>query len=217
MDSEIEILDDKNSKINRNNRYYFVDKNIKNLSLKLKNDNSALIELLYEYEFTNDNILDINQKKFELNEGFYFLKYKKSDKIKSLQIDVLSKDILNGYIFPTIGKENFAGIFPEVENIGQNHINSEFIFPEYNIDKTEDFVIFIKMNSKFNLKVEVSKENKGNDDINDNKFPVWVIILIIVIMMVIILGIVIIMVIIYKKREINIDINDKEALLEENN
>ena len=40
MDAEIEIIDSKNNILNRKNRYYYIDKNIKNLYLKLKNDKS---------------------------------------------------------------------------------------------------------------------------------------------------------------------------------
>ena len=35
---------------------------------------------------------------------------------------------------------------------------SEFIFPHEKIDNDENFVIFIKVNSKFNLKVELKKK-----------------------------------------------------------
>ena len=219
LNSEIEILDSKNSILNKNNRYYFIDKNIKNLSLKLKNDNSALIELLYEYEINNDNNLDINQKNFELEKGLYALKYKKSDKIKSIIIDIESKNKLSGYIFPTIGKGNYSSVFPYNLNFENNYTTTEFIFPEDKIDNNEEFIIFIKFNSTFSLKVETKKEKNDNneDNINDDKFPIWAIILIIVIGIIIILGIIIIIVKKYKGKDINIDINEKDALLEENN
>jgi hypothetical protein len=219
LNSEIEILDNKNSILNKNNRYYFIDKNIKNLSLKLKNDNSALIELLYEYEINNDNNLDINQKNFELEKGLYALKYKKSDKIKSILINIESKNNLSGYIFPTIGKGNYSSVFPRNLNFINNYTTTEFIFPEDKIDNNEEFIIFIKFNSTFSLKVETKKEKNDNneDNINDDKFPIWTIILIIVIGIIIILGIIITIVKKYKGKDINIDINEKDALLEENN
>jgi hypothetical protein len=219
LNSEIEILDNKNSILNKNNRYYFIDKNIKNLSLKLKNDNSALIELLYEYEINNDNNLDINQKNFELEKGLYALKYKKSDKIKSMLINIESKNKLSGYIFPTIGKGNYSSVFPYNLNFENNYTTTEFIFPEDKIDNNEEFIIFIKFNSTFILKVETNKEKNDNneDNINDDKFPIWAIILIIVIGIIIILGIIIIIMKKYKGKDINIDINEKDALLEENN
>ena len=219
MNAQIEILDGKDSILNKNNRYYLIDKNIKNLSLKLKNDNSALIELLYEYEINNDNNLDINQKNFELEKGLYALKYKKSDKIKSMLINIESKNSLSGYIFPTIGKGNYSSIFPDNLNFDNNYTTTEFIFPEDKIDNNEEFIIFIKFNSTFSLKVETKKEKNDNneDNINDDKFPIWTIILIIVIGIIIILGIIIIIVKKYKGKDINIDINEKDALLEENN
>jgi hypothetical protein len=219
LNAQIEILNGKDSILNKDNRYYFIDKNIKNLSLKLKNDNSALIELLYEYEINNDNNLDINQKNFELEKGLYALKYKKSDKIKSMLINIESKNKLSGYIFPTIGKGNYSSVFPGNLNFVNNYTTTEFIFPEDKIDNNEEFIIFIKFNSTFILKVETNKEKNDNneDNINDDKFPIWAIILIIVIGIIIILGIIIIIVKNYKGKDINIDINEKDALLEENN
>jgi hypothetical protein len=216
LNSEIEILDNKNSILNKNNRYYFIDKNIKNLSLKLKNDNSALIELLYEYEINNDNNLDINQKNFELEKGLYALKYKKSDKIKSILINIESKNNLSGYIFPTIGKGNYSSIFPDNLNFDNNYTTTEFIFPEDKIDNNEEFIIFIKFNSAISLKIEAKKESSGNNDdnINNDKFPVWAIILIVVLGIIIILVIIIIIMKKYKGKDINIDTNEKEGLLE---
>ena len=216
LNAQIEILDGKDSILNKNNRYYLIDKNIKNLSLKLKNDNSALIELLYEYEINNNNNLDINQKNFELEKGLYALKYKKSDKIKSILINIESKNNLSGYIFPTIGKGNYSSVFPDNFNFDNNYTTTEFIFPEDKIDNNEEFIIFIKFNSAISLKIEVKKESRGNNDyiINNDKFPVWAIILIVVLGIIIILVIIIIIMKKYKGKDINIDTNEKEGLLE---
>ena len=215
LDSEIEILGNKIGILNRNNKYYCLDKNIKNLSLNLKSDNPALIELLYEYESNNDTYLDINQINFDLSKGFYALKYKKSDKIKSIIIYIDSTDKLEGYIFPTIIKNNFSSLFPSKKNFEINHIKSDFIFPEEKIDDDENFIIFIQLNSKFNLKVELNKDNENSDKDKVNKFPVWAIILITVFGILIISGIIFIIVRKYIKRKNKIDINNikEEELL----
>ena len=216
LDAEIEILDGKNGILNKNNKYYFIEKNIKKLSLKLKNDNSAFIELLYEYEFSDGINLDINQKKFELKKGFYCLKYKKSDKIKSIIIDIKSKDNLSGYIFPTIEKDNYSTIFPDIINYNINYTKCEFIFPEDKIDNNEDFSIFIQMNiSEFNLAVDINKEKNEENNNTNNKFPIWAIILIVVLGIIIIFGVVFIIMRKYKERNIEIDINEQEILIEE--
>ena len=219
LNAEIEIIDGKNSLLNKNNRYYFIDKNIKDVSLKLKNDNSAFIEFLYEYEFNKDNNLDINKKKFELTKGLYTLKYKKSDKIKSILLDLESNNELKGYIFSSIGKYNYSNIFPSQENLGQNNTKTEFILPDDKIDDDEDFVIFIKMNSDFNLTIENKKESGGNndEDNNDDKFPIWAIILIVVLGSIILLGIIFIIVRKFKRSQLNININEKETLLQSQN
>ena len=70
-DSEIEILE-ANAILNKYNRYFLVDKNIKKLSLKIKNNNPALIEFLYE--LSNINNLDINMKEFNLTKRILFIK-----------------------------------------------------------------------------------------------------------------------------------------------
>ena len=83
-------------------------------------------------------------------------------------IDIESRDKLKGYIFPTIIKNNYSSKFPLDQTFEYNCTKTEFIFPEQIIENNENFVIFIKLDSKFSLKVELNKENDGN---NDNKFP----------------------------------------------
>ena len=64
LDAEIEILDGSNKIINRENRYAFFDKNAKKVSLRLKNNNSALIEIAYQFSIKDENILDINETNY---------------------------------------------------------------------------------------------------------------------------------------------------------
>ena len=63
-DAEIEILDKNNTILNKDSNYYFVSKKTKKISLRLKNNNSALIEFLYE--FNNFTSLDIKKKRISL-------------------------------------------------------------------------------------------------------------------------------------------------------
>lgn len=212
LNSEIEILGSKMGKLNKNSRYYYLDNNIKNLILQLKNDRPALIELLYEYESNNDTYLDINQNNFELKKGFYALRYKKSHKIKTIVIYIDSTDKLKGYIFPTIAKNNYSSLFPLEINFEINNIKSEFIFPEEKIEDDEDFIIFIKLDNKFNLSIEL---NKNNDEDKFDIFPIWAIILIVFIVILIILGVLVIIIRKYKNKKNTIDFNNykEERLL----
>jgi len=219
--AEIEILDNINSKLNKDNQYYFIDKNVQQLTLKLKNDQPALIELLYEYECNDSAYLDIKKKNFELEEGFYALKYKKSDKIKSILIDLKSEKKFSGFIYAAIGKDNYSGPFPNMNTYNYSSLISEFIFPHEKIDNDENFVIFIKLNSKFNLKVELKKENDDNNDkdynkdSNDNGFPIWAIILIIIVGLLIILLVLFLIIRKLKRKETNIDNIEKDTLLKD--
>ena len=206
FNAEIEILDNKNSILNKDNKYYFLDKNTKKISLKLKNEESALIELLYEY--SGSTYLDIHKKKFELEKGFYALKYKKSDKIKSIKIALESINNLTGNIFPTIGKDNYSGPFPTMRKFIDS--KSEFIFPKEKIDNEEIFIIFIKFDSKFNLTVDQQKEN---DESDDNDFPLWAMILIIVGGVLIILFVLFLIIRKIRKKEAKIETIEKETLL----
>ena len=47
---------------------------IKNLTLRIKNNNSALIEFLYE--LNNIENIDKNKSEFNLKDRYYLLKYK---------------------------------------------------------------------------------------------------------------------------------------------
>jgi hypothetical protein len=131
-------------------------------------------------------------------------------------INIESKNNLSGYIFPTIGKGNYSSEFPYDLNFENNYTTTEFIFPEDKIDNNEEFIIFIKFNSAISLKIEAKKESSGNNDdnINNDKFPVWAIILIVVLGIIIILVIIIIIMKKYKGKDINIDTNEIEGLLE---
>ena len=206
--AEIEILDNKNSILNKNNKYYLLDKNTQKLSLKLKNDQPALLEFLYEYE--GINYLDTKKKKFELNKGFYALKYKKSDKIKTIKINLELPKTIIGYVCPTIGKDNYSGPLPNMHNFFST--KSEFIFPKEKIDDDENFIIFMNFESKFNLTVGIEEDNEKD---NDNGFPIWAIIVIAIAVVLIILLAVFLIRRKMKKKETNLENIEKDTLLKD--
>ena len=185
-----------------------LDKNTQKLSLKLKNDQPALLEFLYEYE--GINYLDTKKKKFELNKGFYALKYKKSDKIKTIKINLELPKTIIGYVCPTIGKDNYSGPLPNMHNFFST--KSEFIFPKEKIDDDENFIIFMNFESKFNLTVGIEKDNEKD---NDNGFPIWAIIVIAIAVVLIILLAVFLIRRKMKKKETNLENIEKDTLLKD--
>ena len=78
-----------------------------------------------------------------------------------------------GYVCPTIGKDNYSGPLPNMQNFFST--KSEFIFPKEKIDDDENFIIFMNFESKFNLTVGIEEDNEKE---NDNGFPIWAIIVI---------------------------------------
>ena len=111
-------------------------------------------------------------------------------------------------IGPAIGKDNYSGPFPTMKKFIDS--KSEFIFPNENIDNDENFIIFIKFDSKFNLTVDRKKEKDDNND-----FPLWAMILIIVVGVLIILFILFLIIRKIKKRETKIETIEKETLLKD--
>ena len=179
-DAEIEILDKNNTILNKDSNYYFINKKTKKISLRIKNNNSALIEFLYE--FNNFTSLDIKQKEFHLDDGYHLLRYKKSDKIKLIKVNLESNYNLSLFIFANIGKGNFLGALPEEKDYDFNNVSSEFIFPKEKINEDETFNILFKVKTNVTLKVETTKEDKDDDkgnDSTDDGLPLWALILII--------------------------------------
>ena len=206
LNAEIEFLDKNKTVLNQNNRYIYLNKNNKKISLRLKNENPALIEILYEL---NDlTILDNDKKNFNLNEGYYLLKYKNSDKIKSINTNIESFNNLTLIVFANIVKGNYIGLLPEEENLNCTSINSEFIVPNVKINEDETFDILFKIKNNATLILKIEKDD--NDEPNGDGFPLWVLIIIIGALLIIIA---IIIIIIIKKNKNNKDnnfANDKE-------
>ena len=211
LNAEIEFLDNNNTILNKNNRYYYINKNTKKLSLKLKTQNPALIEFLYE--FKDFNILDKNQTEFNLNEGYYLLKYKKSDKIKSIKTNIKSNNNLILFILANIAKDNYFCVFPEEEILNYTYINSEFIVPNERLNDDETFNILFKFRNNVTL---ILKLDRDGDEPNNDDFPIWAII-IIIFGVFLIAGVVIIIIYIKKKKKnksnISEDIKENEALI----
>ena len=213
-DAEIEFLDEKNIKLNKYNIYYLFNNNTNKLSLRLKNNNPALIELLYEYNgFVT---LDINKNDHNLDKGIYLLRYQDFEAIKSIKINLESNVGISGFIHSTIGKDNFIGPIPNELNYNKKALVTEFIIPDEKLSDNEAFDILIKVNDNTNLKIELTKENEPNNN-GKKEFPVWVIIVILVVGLIITM--LIIFVIIRKTKRGKLDeksIEETKYLLQNN-
>ena len=170
LNAEVNILEF-NDVLNKDNRYFHLSNVIKNLTLRIKNNNSALIEFLYE--LNNIENLDINKKEFNLKDRYYLLKYKKSDNIKSVKINLDSNNkTFSMIILGAIGRGNYLCPLPNEIEFNKKSISSEFTIPNDNLINDETFNILLKSKNNFTLKVEINKD--------DNGLPLWVLIAIIV-------------------------------------
>ena len=174
LDAEIEILDGSNKIINRQNRYAFFDKNATKVSLRLKNDNSALIEIAYHFTIKDENILDINETDYDLEKGTYGIICKKSDNILSIKLSIQSDDRISGLMFANIGKKNYISPYPSAKSTNLHLMETEIIVPNKYMDDDEEFVIYINIAQKFNLKLEIEEVEPGTDtptDVTDIPTP----------------------------------------------
>ena len=141
---------------------------------------------------------------------WYLLKYKKSDKIKSINTNIESFNNLTLIILANIVKVNYIGLLPEEETLNCTSINSEFIVPNEKINEDETFDILFKIKNNATLILKIEKDD--NDEPNGDGFPLWVLIIIIGALLIIIA---IIIIIIIKKNKNNKDnnfVNDKENI-----
>ena len=206
LDAEIEILDKNNIILNKENRYYYLNKNTKSLSLRIKTNKPAYIEFLFGH---NDlKYLDINQKILHLEKGLNVLRYSQKDKCKSVKVNIESNNSLSLIIYGSIGKNNYLPVFPEEQSFKNISLSSEFDIPYEKLTNDETFNILIKTNTTSILKVEISKDE---DNESSNKgLPLWVIILIIICVILFILIVIIIICIIRKKKKKDDEIKIKE-------
>ena len=205
--AEIEILNN-NIILNKTNKYFLWDKNMNKLSLRLKNNNSALIEFFYELK--NINNLDINQKTFDLVRGhFYMIECKKSDKIESIKVNLESNKELSLILYSNFVKDNHLGGTPSELSFNTKYLTTIFLVPNEQLDDDENFNILIRTKNNATLSLELNKEkddgnnqdNKSNEDNND--LPNWALILIILFSALIILAIILIAIRYYYNKKHN--------------
>ena len=220
LDSEIEILE-ANITLNKVNRYFYVDKNIDKLSLKIKNNNPALIEFLYE--LSNINSLDTNKNEFNITKGNYLLKYKKSDKLKSIKVNLESSYNLTLFILGVIGKDNYLGSLPKGESFNYTSITSELIIPNDKLIDNDTFNILITVDHETTLKLELNKipddtdkkEDPVNND-NDEGLPTWALIVIIIVAVLVIVITIVLILRYCKTGHVDSDDIEKTKLLNSN-
>ena len=210
-DAEIEILEN-NAILNKNNKYFLIQNNIKTLSLKLKNNNSALIEVLYELrDVTN---LDINKKELNLTSGNnYILKYKKSDKIKSINVYLETNNSISGIIYANYGKGNHLAGTPPKISLNSNFYITDYLVPNDNLADDETFNILINLNNNATLKVELNKKDDPKKDEGGEGLPTWALIVIIVVGILVLIVLIIIIIKCTRKNHISADNIEKANLL----
>ena len=168
-EAEIEIINNNNI-INKNNKYFLFESDNKKLSLRLKNENPALIEFLYELK--NVNILDTNKNRFYLiNDFYHILKFRKSDNIETIKINLNSDNTLTAVLYANIGKGNYLGAIPKETIYDSKNIISEFNVPNDILDDDETFNILVKVKNNATLYVELN-QGKGKGDLNGS-LPLW--------------------------------------------
>ena len=180
-DAEIEILNNDNSVINKNNKYFLFESVNKKLTLRLKNGNPALIEFLYKLE--NVNNLDRDKKEYNLiNNTYYMLKYRKSDNIKTIKLNLKSNYPLSIILYANIGKGNYLGAIPDELDVESTDISSVYNMPNELLDNDETFNILLKVKNKATLYVELN----DNEIDNPNRFalPAWTFIAIIAVIVI---------------------------------
>ena len=175
-DAEIEILNKDNSLLNKKNKYFLFESDNKKLSLRLKNENPALIEILYE--FKNINNLDNDKKEFNLLDNtYYMLKYRKSDNIKAIKLNIKSDYPLSIILYANIGKGNYMGPIPDEINLENTNTISIFSMPNELLDNDETFNILLKVKNEATLFVDLN----GNEieEPNNTTLSIWTIVAII--------------------------------------
>ena len=206
LNAEIEILE-ANEVLNKDKRYFLINKDIQNLTLRIKNNNSALIEFLYELN-TVEN-LDTSKKEFKLKDSYYMLKYKKSDNIKSVKINLESNNnTLSMVIHGAIGRGNYLSPLPNEVTYNIKSISAEFTIPNDKLIDEETFNILLKPKADYILKIELNKNDNGI-----LVLPLWALIAIIVGGVILILLIIFIILRYCRKGRIEADNIEKGTLL----
>ena len=134
------------------------------------------------------------------------LKYKKSDNIKSVKINLESNNnTLSMVIHGAIGRGNYLCPLPNELTFNKKSISSEFTIPNDKLINDETFNILLKSKTNFTLKVELNKD--------DNGLPLWALITIIVAGVIISILIIFIILRYCRKGRIEADNIEKGTLL----
>ena len=211
-DAEITILGDKNTTLNKNNKFYLVQNIKEELSLKLNNNNPALIEFFYEYSTIKLTNLDTKKTKFDLNNNnVYILKYKKSDNINTIKLYLESKEALDFILSSNYGKGNCIGAIPDEIKLKEKNYTTEYLVPIEQLTDDETFDILLALNHNSTLSITLNgKENNENES---EGFPTWAIIVIAVVGALIIGAIIFVIVLRAKRDNVDADSIEKGKLL----
>ena len=182
IDAEIEIGENK-ILLNKSNRYFLWNKSIKELPIKLKNNNCALLE--FYYEIYNAKSIDINETKIILDSGKNnILKIKKSNKIESIKILLETEINSEITLYSNFGKENYLAGIPNSVKLDSNNITTELFIPNDQLTDDDTFNILFKTEKNATLSIELKKQEENNDNGGGDEkddFPTWALIVIIVV------------------------------------
>ena len=207
-DAEITILNDKTI-LNKNNKFYLWKNITDNLNLRLNNNNSALIEFLYEYNGVTFTNLDTKQTEFHIVKNVvYILKYKKADNITNIKFSLISNETLTLIISATYGKGNCTGAISDEYQLTKKNYTTRYLFPNEQLtdDETFDILFRVRNNATLSITLNEEEENKSGG------LPAWVIALI-TIGVLILLIIIFIIIRHFRKNNVDDEYIEKDKLL----
>ena len=152
--------------------------------------------------------LDTKQTKFDLIKSvYYILKYKKSDNINTIKLLLESNEDLTFILNANFGKGNCIGAISDEIKLTEKNYTTKYLVPIEQLTDDETFDILLSLKNNATLTITLNgKENKN--DIDDEGFPTWAIVVIAVVGVLIIA--VIILVIILRTKSDNIDVSSIE-------
>ena len=190
INSEINITD-KNIQINSTNYYYEVENDVEKqngmLELEVTKED-AFIEVLYKEEYNEDyDILDFEQKSFQLNKTYNFISIPKKYATSTIDFDIQANinsnySISLGY---SLNEYNHIPIFDKDDMIQLNDYKFQITEPYDDKDEfmEEEYftIMIILLKGNINLKIQIKEKEKSNNDNDESKnLPDWAIALIVV-------------------------------------
>ena len=142
------------------------------------------------------------------------LKYKKNDKIDTVNINLESNYSLTLVVYANYGKDNHLAGNPYEIKMSRKIFNTEFLVPNEQLINDETFNILIRSKNNATLSVKLSKIT---DDKNEEGFPSWAIILIIVVGVLVLVVVILIIMRFTRKNRIDADDIEKGKLLNSQN